>query len=330
MIINLTKMEIYKLTEQFTPQQLKEFHDFIYHSEWFYGAPGGFLTNFPQRKVNAYGNGAPISNDGIVYGEGWNETHWTAKMNASNVSLHTKPEQMPQPLANLIPKLRKLFLKIHPNAKITDNTFTIAVCNYYTDPDMNIAAHTDSNIWYPHECEAGPVFASFTLYPDKKPLTDKEYARFQIRETSKDSWKQINLPHDSVMIMPSGIEHRVQSHSNRLKPHFRPRINITFRSTFPREINPLMNIMAVSNHTRYYRIPHAITFPNNIDNRLIKLITKTYNTFAKKHKRPIMEIDIRNNEHISERQRLIRNYKKKYGNFKTTTNMVIETFRSIN
>ena len=56
------------------------------------------------------------------------------------------------------------------------------------------------------ECKAGPVFASLTLYPEGEPINNK-FARFQIKKNGE--WKQINLPHKSVMIMPSSIEHRV-------------------------------------------------------------------------------------------------------------------------
>ena len=48
----------------------------------------------------------------------------------------------------MIPHLKKLFVSSSYDVQLTSETFSIGVCNYYSDPDMYIAAHTDDQIWY--------------------------------------------------------------------------------------------------------------------------------------------------------------------------------------
>ena len=258
--------------------------------QWNYGVPGGFVTNTPQRQVNAYGNGCGIDESGGLIAKPWSTTFWTAKMSQSNIALETATEEMPAALRQLVPTLRELFQKVHPDAQITPFTFSIAVCNNYTEPDMYIAAHTDDNKWYPSECQAGPLFASLTLYPDGEPAELDDYARFQIRRDPKIGWEPIHLRHGSVLIMPSSIEHRVLKHTKSRQSRFRRRINITFRSTYPQSQNPLMNAMAVANHTRYYRIPKAVHHPEDICEVTLLTIWDAYNELAKAHGHPEVEL----------------------------------------
>ena len=51
---------------------------------------------------------------------------------------------------------------------------------------------------------------------------------------------------------------------------FRPRINITLRSTFKIENNPLLHNLCVANHTRYYKNPINIISDGTLDDEKIK------------------------------------------------------------
>ena len=272
------------LSDHISPEHLADFYTYMKVASWNYGVPGGFVTNCPQRKVNAYGTGAGISQTGEISEPGWSSTYWTPKMSQSNMTLHTATTQIPSQLCQLIPTFRRLFQQVFPDAQVTENTFSIAVCNYYTEPDMYIAAHTDDNRWYPHECRQGPVFASVTLYPDGEPTDPEAYARFQVKQDGV--WTPVKLPHGSVLIMPSGIEHRVLAHTKRMRDKFRPRINITFRSTYPIQVNPLMNAMAVANHTRYYRLPYAISYPSQTATEVVDTICDAYDASNRRHGDP--------------------------------------------
>lgn len=282
-----------------------EFITSVYKSEWNYGIPGGFLTNKPNRWTNTYGDGAKIDNSGKLDSSGWPSTFWTAMINKSNVTLETKTESMPDSFCKIVPYLRSLFLHVCPDANINDNTFNIALSNYYTDPNMKIAGHTDCNVWYPDECSLGPVFASITLYPFDKPTIIDNYCRFQIKKpynlkriartctSSKGTWETVYLPHESILIMPSTVHHRVMPHTKTKQHLFLPRINITFRSTYPIEINPLMNAMGVANHTRYYKPPKRLLYPyvpNTDISDDIKIIIETFNEYLSKNNKPLLDV----------------------------------------
>lgn len=303
-------MHIYNLINEIPENIVNNFCDFIKSDHWLEGVPGGFNTNTPKRKVNAFGSGD------------YKETHWTAKISANKVSLHSKPNPFPESFKDMIPYLKKIFKKTYSDAEMTEGTFSIGVCNYYTQPDMHIAAHTDDNIWYPSECDVGPVFASITLYPEGEP-DPEHFARFQIKEDGV--WRQINLSDKSVMIMPSCIEHRVLKHKKSQIPYFKPRINVTFRSTYPKKENPLMHLMAISNHARYYCMPIGITFPSNFCHKEMQVICHIYERFCKKYK---TEFSI----HIKDRNRsdIIQQYRKlDVPKFKITNNMVYELFEQL-
>ena len=329
-------MYLSKLSDTFQQTEIDAFKKCLIDGEWYKDIPGGFVSNSPNRFVNAYGDGSSINNNGDFSSLGWDETFWTAKINQNNVSLETKTEKLPNPMTHLIPGLRRLLLKYYPNAKITDNTFIIAVCNYYTDFDMNIAAHKDDNIWYPREIDESPVFASITLYPQTKPTCIEEYARFAVRPNGA-KWKNIVLYDESVLIMPSDIEHRVMPHTSKKRSKFRPRINITFRSTYPINTNPLMNAMAVANHTRYYRLPNTIHYPDDIDYTTINEIIGYYNNCLMIHNKvPLIKIIIKGGS--LKRKLLKRAWVARYTNWlnlnklppiKVSNNMVSELFTMI-
>ena len=183
----------------------------------------------------------------------------------------------------MVPQLRKLFLDAYPEALITDNTFSIAVCNYYSEPDMYIAAHTDGQDWYPTDTDDGAIFASLTLYPNGEP-ENNSYARFQMRPGEK--WEPVTLHHESLLIMSSNVLHRVMPHLKKEYKNFKPRINITFRSIATKKVDPLLHAMGVSNHARYYCVPSSITFPDDSIEFVKEKLLSTYNTFATLHSFP--------------------------------------------
>lgn len=280
-------MGYYLLRSSVPSEILDPFLQEINSIEWNYGVPGGFLTNIPQRHVNTLGDGSGIKNDGtLVPNDGWNYCSWTSKINQNNVTLYNQPESLPSTFCRIVPYFRQMLLNICPSASVTENTFNLAVCNYYSDPNMTIKAHTDANQWYPREMNGGPVFTSLTLYPQKQPQDKDEYARFQIKKDGK--WESIYMGHESILVMDSRIEHRVQPHLKSKASKFCPRINITFRSTYPKQTNPLLNLMAISNYSRYYRNPIQLSFPSDLDPVKVKKITYVYNNYlSSKGKSPI-------------------------------------------
>ena len=300
------------------------FEEFLKNDMWLEGIPGGFVTNSPKRQVNAYGDGTSYNNNKQVVEEGWDKTYWTAKMSQNNITLESKPKSLPQEFLNLVPKLRKLFKVSYEDANITPNTFNIGVCNYYTKPDMYIAAHTDDNVWYPRECGEGPVFASITLYPHGTP---EKLARFQVKEDGK--WIDVPLKHRTVLIMPSNIEHRVLKYKKSDEKYFKPRINITFRSTYSRKENVLMNAMAVSNHTRYYGTPSKLIFPDGMDLEIARDILEPYVEFCEKYKF-VLSVQVYKKDKTKFRKRWIQTFKDNNSiKFKIMNNMVGELFRML-
>ena len=286
-------MKVYPLKDYFSSETLSEFKQTVYSTKWFSGAPGGFITNSPKRKVIAYGNGSAINSDGEFSTQGMSESYWTAGINSSNCTLTTKPLVMPDIFAKMVPQLRKLFLDAYPDAIITDNTFSIAVCNCYSQPDMYIAAHTDGQDWYPTDTSDGAIFASLTLYPEGEPENDS-YARFQMKPA--DKWEQVTLRHESLLIMSSNVLHRVMPHLKKDYKYFKPRINITFRSIATKKADPLLHAMGVSNHMRYYCVPSSITFPeDSLDSVKDKLLT-AYNAFAIAHSFPELIVNLSKNK----------------------------------
>lgn len=267
-----------KLNNIIDEDKINELRRFLRNSKWNYKVPGGLGTNYPQRYVNTYGDGRYISNQGILKGSYWKSTYWTSQQTQNNVTLETKTEELPKELCNIIPYLRNyLHNKFHMN-DMTKYTFNIAVCNKYTDPSMNISAHTDDNYWYPKEIEDRPMFASLSFYLDGTPVRDSYYSRFQVKLNNK--WIDIKLDDNSILFMSSDIPHRVLSHKKKDYDKFKPRINITLRSTYSIKKNPLIHNICIANHTRYYKCPYALISHPSMDKDKLQKILDNYNNFC--------------------------------------------------
>jgi len=320
-------MRVYKLSDHFSKDTLEEFKQTVYGTKWYSGAPGGFVTNSPKRNVVAYGNGSTINSDGEFSAPGMKECYWTAGINCSNCTLTTNPLVLPDIFVKMVPQLRKLFLDVYPDAIITDNTFSIAVCNYYSQPDMCIAAHTDGQDWYPTDTSDGAIFASLTLYPEGEPENDS-FARFQMKPG--DKWEPVTLQHESLLIMSSNVLHRVMPHLKSQEKYFKPRINITFRSIHTKNTDPLLHAMGVSNHARYYCVPSSITFPKDCDGDVMEKLFSAYNTFALAHGFPELNIYISESKKLRTemRRKLIKDYKNVFTiNTRINNNIVLELFQ---
>ncbi len=310
--------------------ELNNLREYLKNMKWNYKVPGGFVTNFPQRKVNTFGNGQGIDNEGNLIGNKWDYTCWTAKQTQNNVTLKTSVEGLPDVLSKIVPKIRNYLQNIKPEILMNNYTFSIAVCNNYTKPDMTISAHTDDQEWYPLEVEDKPMFASLTFYLDGEPEEDKYYSRFQLKKNNK--WEDIKLEDNSILFMNSSIPHRVLKHKKKDEKFFKPRINITLRSTFDPKINPLMNYMSVANHSRYYRQPLELIIANNFDLSKIKDMIESYNKFCKDNNYDEIKVTTNRLHNIKNNLKLKYNKFIKQFNFdkvKYKSNMVTEALQDV-
>lgn len=321
------------LTNIITSEQLNQLREFLKTSKWNYKVPGGFVTNFPQRQVNTYGDGRYIDNNSNLRGSYWSSTFWTAKQTQNDVTLETKTEPIPDQLCQIIPTLRNYLKKLFPDNSMTKYTFNIAVCNNYTESSMNIAGHTDDDYWYPKEIQNRPMFASLTFYLDGTPVHDSFYSRFQLYIDGK--WKDVKLDDNSVLFMSSDIPHRVLKHKKKDIPYFKPRINITLRSTYSIKTNPLLHNICVANHTRYYRAPFALVSHPSIDKCKLDDLLQNYNTFCDNNdynhlvsKQTIEHNNLKKKELID----TYKSYIEEYGFdevYQYKSNMVIETLFNV-
>ena len=312
---------------------IESLRTFLKTSPWNYKLPGGFGTNFPQRKVNTYGDGRYITDSGTLKGSYWKSTFWTAKQTQNDVTLETKTSPIPNQLCCIIPKLRNYLKNIFPSDHITNYTFNIAVCNNYTDPNMNIAGHTDDDYWYPKEVENRPMFVSLSFYLDGTPVNDSSYSRFQVKIDNK--WTDVKLEDNSVLFMSSDIHHRVLPYKKKDIQYFKPRINITLRSTYPINKNPLLHNICVANHTRYYRTPYAIISHPTIEQSKLDDILSNYNHFLQKNNYEPLNSFQSSGHSTKKKKQLVECYKsyiQKYNLDNITvfkSNMVIETLVSV-
>lgn len=311
-------------------EKLNNLREFLKNMKWNYKVPGGFVTNYPQRKVNTFGNGQGIDIDGNLIGHKWESTCWTAKQTQNDVTLKTSVEALPEELSKIVPEIKNYLHSVLPEVRMNDYTFSIGVCNHYTEPDMTIAAHTDDQEWYPVEVENKPMFVSLTFYLDGKPSENKYYSRFQLKKNEK--WEDVKLEDNSILFMNSSIPHRVLKHKKKDEKFFRPRINITLRSTFDPKINPLMNYMSVANHSRYYRQPLELIVAENFDISKINDMVECYNNFCKENNYEPIKISINKLHNIKN------NLKIKYNNYikknnldsvKYKCNMVTEALQDV-
>ena len=79
-------MRLFHLTDYYSNEELSKLNQWLIDSQWYQNIPGGFVTNSPQRLVNAYGDGSQIDNQGNLSGDSISLTHWTAKMNQNNIT----------------------------------------------------------------------------------------------------------------------------------------------------------------------------------------------------------------------------------------------------
>lgn len=317
-------IRVFDLEKEMDKDDIEKLSIMVSSIPWISNIPGGFLTNSPKRNVFTYGNGEGIDHNGNLNNKNIIETsYWTPKISANSCTLYSVPNRMPAEFLKLVIVARRLLAEAIQDTFTTDYTFNIAVCNYYTEYDMCICPHTDDNVWYPNESKFGPVFASLTIYPLKKPTCQQEYARFNVKLNGK--WEQINLPHNSLAIMPSNLEHRVQPHTKKNSSFFCPRINITFRSSYDPAVDPLLHRMAVSNHTRYYSFPIAIRIPLYIKDDSIQHIIDSYNVFLTKHNKDQLIVYRKD----LKRQNIIFEYTKYHKMQKLLPTMVAETFLDI-
>ena len=91
--------------------------------------------------------------------------------------------------------------------------------------------------------------------------------------------------------------------------------------------------MGISNHARYYGMPHQIIFPSDCDKHIIEKLVTAYNIFLTQHSAgsiSVMIVEKSQKERVNIRRKLIIEYKNKYiFNTKINNNMVVELFQKI-
>lgn len=267
------------------------------HMQWNKSVPGGFIHNTPQRLVNSFGDGSGYNAINSRIGDSTSSGYWTAAVHQSDCTLVTDVEPLPDWLQKFGLQARSVASKQY-NIIMNDYSFNLAVCNFYTKSQHEIAAHTDDNDWYTKDLPDGPMFASLTLYPSKKPASPSDYARFELYIDGE--WIHKALPHASLLLMPSCIPHRVRPASKDMCQ----RINITLRSVPSMEDDPYNCIRGVSNHARYYRLPRHLIFPKDkcTDGHVDNIIT-AFNTCLHAHKRASLKVTLSQTKAIRKKQR---------------------------
>jgi len=223
--------------------------------DWKRGLPGGWLVYAPPRCVTAYGDGSLYNDEGRAREKLYNQTAWRASTPASYCTSAFKTAPLPNKFisSGIMKAMRDLLRK--NGVMVTDTTCTGMWCNYYERPADNIAGHTDDEDYYQKNYQRETVFVSFTIYEDE--LFDTfNLARFQIMR--EEGWRDIPLPHLSLMIMSGSCEHRVLKAN---KDTFRPRYNITFRTPVSKEEDLIKNYRFFSNFGRYYRQAYILYVP---------------------------------------------------------------------
>jgi len=216
---------------------------------------GGHGTNSPRRGVSVFGNSLLDGSCAIPV------SHWTACMNASQITVSTETEPMPEKVKACVPNFQELTAKHFPKAPITNATYCLGVANCYNPgSDHTICSHTDAQQWYASPC---PVFASITYFPDGEPSEPEHCHRFQILDENGGGWRFLHLRHGVICIMRSDIYHRVIPPIKKFrKLQQGRRINVTLRNLVHPSTHPLGYYQAVSNHFRYYGKPLMMTMPS--------------------------------------------------------------------
>lgn len=299
--VGTQKIYVFDLKKYISSEALEDLDKYLKVLNFRKNVPGGMLKYSPNRLYNMKGDGRGIDRDGNFVGSSIESTFYTASKNASNITLESKTEAMPTQFIPIIQFARNKF-ETKMKGTVSDYTFNMGVCNKYEKSDMTISPHTDDNEWYKTECVYGPVFASLTVYPEKKPKSHDELANFEIRPDEKQPWQKVLLPHMSLCIMPASIMHRVK----KSKPgKFCKRINVTFRSAFSPQENPLMHLMSLSNHTRYYGCPKKLYVPCTVNEKRRNEIQGYYN---KDFDVPVALIDKVNKKELIKRFKDITGY----------------------
>lgn len=314
------KMHLIDLNTVLSTSEIHDLEEAAKLLDWNDNIPGGFIHNTPQRRVNSFGDGSGYDNMLASVGSKWTDGYWTLAVHQSDVTMRTPLQELPCWLKKLGIQCRK-FAEDNYNITTTDHTFNLAVCNYYTDNNHEIAAHTDDNEWYVRDLPEGPMFASLTLYPHGKPKAVCEHANFQIYVN--DVWENVTLPHASILLMPSCIPHRVRKMKTST---FFPRINITLRSVPSIEKNPLYSMQGTSNHARYYRKPVEIMIPS--DKNTAGHVDDAIKAFSVQNPIVVTRLNTTKQERSKERKALrLSIQKRNYG--KIQGNTVTECLREI-
>ena len=252
----LDLIHVVQLKDFLNEDEIRAINDGANEIQWNNAIPGGFIHNSPQRRVNAFGNGSGYDANFKTIGKSWDTAYWTGAVHQSDVTIMTPTEKLPLWLIKLGSKCRTLAANKY-SITMSDHSFNLAVCNLYENRKDEIAAHTDDNEWYTKDLVEGPMFASLTLYPDTKPASNSEHARFEV--FIEDEWIHFILPHASILLMPSCVPHRVRPVAKDQPMH--KRVNITLRSVPSVESDPLNSLRGVSNHTRYYKPGESMILP---------------------------------------------------------------------
>ena len=98
----------------------------------------------------------------------------------------------------------------------TGHPFNRALVNYYRDGSDSVDWHADD------ETELGPdpIIASISLGAERV---------FQLRHTITGEITSLSLPHGSLLLMGSKIQHFYQHRLAKVKHLDQPRVNYTFR-----------------------------------------------------------------------------------------------------
>lgn len=255
-------MNVYKLASYLNQEDINEFTHYVYNMKWNQSIPTNGLKGKPNRYVNAFGTGADIDNESKIIKSGWSEIAWPVSersiLHENPMNILIKTKELPKCFLKVMTSLRLLVWSTLPDFQIKHTTFNLAVCRYYASSNIEYDEEPDNREWYPKDTEHGPIWAMITLYPPNTSSNNDKSNDIQVYNFKKKTWTNIKLPHESVSLMSSLIKRRFD------KKNFTPRITITFKSTYSKLVNPLMNAMAVAYHSSQYRIPYKLMMPNII------------------------------------------------------------------
>jgi hypothetical protein len=235
--------------------------DEVRNLPFIHGHVGGHGTNSPKRGVCVLGNEL---DDGRIV----DETYWTLTQNKSCCTLVTRTKPMPPNLYGLIPYLKEIASTNFPTSPLSSSSFALFVANeYLPNEGHTICAHTDDQPWYTDP----PIFASVTFFPDGEPVHPDSAYRFQVLDEGDDTWKDMYLPHNSICMMRADIFHRVKPPLKKGVIQKR-RINLTYRNLVDIDTDPLGNLLAFSNHYRYYGIPCKVIIPKEYRSKTLQTV----------------------------------------------------------